>query len=83
MHMFDDYIADLALRKITLVGARYTWTNRQVDPIQSVLDQVLVSVEWEMCFPLCGLRALTRIGSDHTPLLLSSSEGARPRSNRF
>ena len=42
-----------------------------------------MSVEWEVAFPLCSLHAITRIGSDHSPLLLSSGGGATPRSNRF
>jgi hypothetical protein len=83
MRMFNDCIADLALREITTVGARYTWSNNRVDLVQSVLDRVFVSVEWEMAFPLCALRAITRIGSDHSPLLLSSGGGAPPRLNRF
>uniref|UniRef100_A0A453PGV2 Endonuclease/exonuclease/phosphatase domain-containing protein n=1 Tax=Aegilops tauschii subsp. strangulata TaxID=200361 RepID=A0A453PGV2_AEGTS len=44
MRMFNDCIADLALCEIARVGARFTWTNKQVDPIRSVLDRVLVSV---------------------------------------
>ena len=72
MQLFNDCIADLALREITRVGARYTWSNNRVDPVRSVLDRILVSVEWEVAFPLCSLRAITRIGSDHSPLLLST-----------
>ncbi|CAM0912939.1 unnamed protein product [Alopecurus aequalis] len=83
MRMFNDCIADLALREIRRVGARYTWTNNRVDPIRSVLDRVFVSVDWEVAFPLCSLRALTRVGSDHTPLLLSAGGACPPRSNRF
>ena len=81
--MFNDCIAELALREITRVGARYTWSNNRADPIRSVLDRVLVSVDWEIQFPLCSLRAVTRIGSDHTPLLLSTGGTTPPRLNRF
>ena len=52
MQMFNDCIADLALREITRVGARYTWSNNRIEPTRSVLDRVLVSVEWEIAFPL-------------------------------
>lgn len=81
--MFNDCIANLALREIARIGARFTWTNRQDIPIQSVLDRVRVSVDWELRFPFCSLRAVTRIGSDHSPLLLSSGEGDRRRPARF
>ena len=83
MQMFNDCIADLALREITRVRAHYTWSNNRIEPTRSVLDRVLVSVEWEIAFPLCSLRALTRVGSDHSPLLLSSGGGAPPKQDRF
>ncbi|KAE8778729.1 retrotransposon protein [Hordeum vulgare] len=83
MRLFNDYIADLALREIARVGARFTWSNKQVDPIRSVLDRVFVSAQWEVMFPLCGLKAVTRIGSDHTPLIFSTGDGSPPRARRF
>ena len=76
MRLFNDCIADLALREIARVGARFTWTNKQADPIRSVLDRVFVSAQWEVMFPLCSLKAVTRVGSDHTPLLFSSGDEA-------
>jgi hypothetical protein len=39
-----------------------------------VLDQVFVSPAWEAAFPLCSLTAVTRIGSDHCPLILDNGE---------
>ncbi|KAE8816186.1 hypothetical protein D1007_06305 [Hordeum vulgare] len=83
MCLFNDCIADMALREIARVGARFTWSNKQADPIQSVLDRVFVSPQWEVMFPLCGLKAVMQIGSDHTPLLFSSGDGSPPRSRRF
>ena len=83
MRMFNDCIAELALREVTRVGARYTWLNNRVDPVRSVMDRVLVSVEWEVEYPLCSLRAITRIGFDHSSLLLSTGGGPPSRSNRF
>ena len=71
MQRFNDWIADLELRELDRVGARFTWTNKQVNPTRSVLDRVLVAPEWELGFPLATLQAITRIGSDHVPLLLS------------
>ncbi|KAM0877644.1 hypothetical protein ACQ4PT_035357 [Festuca glaucescens] len=83
MRMFNDCIADLALREITRVGAWYTWSNNRTSPVQSVLDRVFVLVEWEMAFPLCSFQAAMRIGSDHSPLLLCSGGSSPPRMNRF
>uniref|UniRef100_A0A453JZJ6 Uncharacterized protein n=1 Tax=Aegilops tauschii subsp. strangulata TaxID=200361 RepID=A0A453JZJ6_AEGTS len=56
MRLFNDCIVDLALREIDRVGARFTWTNKQADPIRSVLDRVFVSAQWEVMFPLCSLK---------------------------
>ena len=81
--LFNDCIARLALREIARTGARFTWSNRQRNPVRSVLDRFLVSPEWELKFPLVSLRAETPIGSDHTPLILDTGEEALARSQRF
>ncbi|XP_071685047.1 uncharacterized protein [Lolium perenne] len=80
---FNDAIAAMSLREVARVGARYTWTNKQLNPIRCVLDRVFVSPTWEAAFPLCSLSAITRIGSDHNPLLLSSEEDTPTRQSRF
>lgn len=72
--MFNDWIAYLALREIHRSGARFTWTNNQLDPIRCVLDRVLVSHDWEAKFSLCSLSAEPRFGSDHCPLTMDSGE---------
>ena len=43
------------------------------------LDRFLVSTEWEMRFPLCNAWSLTRVGSDHTPIILDSGEHGASR----
>jgi hypothetical protein len=80
---FNDAIASLSLREISRIGARFTWTNKQLSPIRCVLDRVFVSAAWEAVFPLSSLTAITRIGSDHCPLLLDSGEGTVFRQARF
>lgn len=49
----------------------------------SILDCVFVLPEWELCCPLAYLRAITRIGSNHIPLLLSSKNDRPPQPPRF
>jgi mannosylglycoprotein endo-beta-mannosidase len=83
VHLFNDCIARLALRELNRSGARFTWTNKQVNPVRSVLDRVFISPSWETHLPMASLSAETRIGSDHTPLILDSGEGLLSRSNRF
>jgi hypothetical protein len=81
--LFNDSIASWALREIPRTGARFTWSNRQINPVRSALDRVFVSASFEAIFPLCSLYAETCLGSDHTPLVFDTGEGFPVRSNRF
>jgi hypothetical protein len=83
IHLFNDCIARLQLSEVVRSGARYTWSNKQHNPVICVLDRVLVSPPWETSFPLMSLLAESSIGSDHSLLLFSTGEEAPPRSNRF
>jgi exonuclease III len=83
MNLFNDNIASWALREISQTGARFTWTNRQLNPVRSALDRVFVSPAFESMFPLCSLAAETSLSSDHTPLVFDTGEGFPVRSNLF
>jgi exonuclease III len=83
VNAFNDAIARMALREVAQVGARFTWSNRQRNPVRCVLDRVLLSPEWELQFPLLSLRAATCLGSDHTPLVLDSGSECQRKSSRF
>jgi hypothetical protein len=74
--LFNAIIESLDLREIELSGRQYTWASRRENPTYEKLDRVLANVEWEQKFPLVSVRALTRSGSDHTPLLLDSGDPA-------
>nr|XP_020177078.1 uncharacterized protein LOC109762617 [Aegilops tauschii subsp. strangulata] len=73
----------MALREVARTGARYTWTNKQLPPVRSVLNRVFGTAEWELWFPMCSLVAETQIGSDHVPLVLSTGEDRLKRGPRF
>jgi hypothetical protein len=83
MDLFNEHIAGWGLREIPRTGARFTWTNKQLNPVRCVLDRVFISPELELHFPLCAVAAETSLGSDHTPLIFDSGEGNPPKSNRF
>ena len=51
---------------------QYTWASRRETPTFEKLDRFLASVEWGQKFLLVSVHAVTREGSDHTPLLLDS-----------
>jgi hypothetical protein len=74
--IFNAIIKSLDLKEIALTGRQFTWAIRRAVPTYEKLDRVLASVEWEQKYPLLSVRALTRTGSDHTPLLLDSGEQA-------
>ena len=83
MKLFNDFIEKFDLRDLHRGGGKFTWTNKQTNPIQSNIDRVLVSTEWEEKYPMATLSALTRIGSDHTPLLLDDEEQRIQRQRQF
>jgi endonuclease/exonuclease/phosphatase family metal-dependent hydrolase len=70
--LFNAIIESLDLREIDLSGRQYTWASRRENPTYEKLDRVLASIEWEQRFPMVTVCALTRAGSDHTPLLIDS-----------
>nr|BDI54723.1 proline-rich protein 36-like [Triticum aestivum] len=43
IRQFNDWIADLGLLELDRVGARFTWSNRQVSPTLGVLNHVFFS----------------------------------------
>jgi hypothetical protein len=43
----------------------------------------LMSTDWEERFPLCRACGLTRVGSDHCPIILDSGEHGTPRHRYF
>lgn len=64
-------------------GYPFTWTNRRGgdQAIQERLDRFLKTVEWDVMFPNAVVTHLTRIASDHCPIILDS-EGIRHRGKR-
>ena len=74
--IFNAIIENLNLREIALSGRQFTWASRRETPTFEKLDRALVSIEWEQKFPLVSVRALSRSGSDHTPLLIDSGNHA-------
>jgi hypothetical protein len=74
--IFNAIIECLDLREIILSGRQFTWASRREIPTYEKLDRVLANVEWEQKFPLVSVRAMTRTGSDHTPLFIDSGDPA-------
>jgi hypothetical protein len=81
--IFNAIIESLDLRELALSGRQFMWANRRENQTFEKLDRILMSVEWEQKFPLASVHALTRSGSDHTPLLLDSGEQAHLGNKNF
>jgi hypothetical protein len=79
--IFNAIIESLDLREIALSGRQFTWANRRTIPTYEKLDRILARVEVEQKFPLLSVHALTRSGSDHTPLLLDFGSPAHGGKN--
>lgn len=85
MEAFNNFVAETELREMHRGGSQYTWTNKQTNPIMVVLDRVFMNMSMEAHFPLASAHSVTRIGSDHNPLVvdLFSNRGGRSRIFRF
>jgi len=66
-----------------VAGPKFTWSNKQKDPILIKLDRILVSDSWEFNFPNCRAWSKASVGSDHCPLILDSGEVGNTRSSYF
>lgn len=55
-------------------GRQFTWASSLPNPTYEKLDRILVATEWDNKYPLSTVVALNRDISDHTSLLLNTSE---------
>jgi hypothetical protein len=74
--IFNAIIESLDLRELALSSRQFTWANCRDTPTYEKLDRILTNVDWEQKLTLVSVRALTRSGSDHTPLLIDSGDQA-------
>jgi endonuclease/exonuclease/phosphatase family metal-dependent hydrolase len=72
MDAFNDFIRDNGIKEMMRKGNKFTWTNKQINPVMSVLDRVLVCPRWEHWYRKASCETLTRVGSDHYPILVNT-----------
>jgi hypothetical protein len=63
MDMFSDFITNHKLRKLSRGGPKFTWSNKQVNPVLVKLDRFSISTKWEENFMLSFSKGLTRVSS--------------------
>lgn len=72
---FRRMLNTLGLHDLKTVGGQYTWMgHRKHYTIQSKIDRVVATAEWQDMFPRAYVKLLDWIGSDHKPLLLNTGD---------
>jgi hypothetical protein len=74
MEAFNDFIRDNGVKELMRKGGKFTWTNKEASPVMSVLDRVLVCTRWDHFYKRVSCETLTRVGSDHCLLLVTSDD---------
>jgi hypothetical protein len=74
MSAFNDFIRDNGIKEMDRKGCKYTWTNKQENPIMSVLDRVFTCTRWDHFYKKASCETLTRVGSDHCPNVVNTDD---------
>lgn len=74
LDLFNSFISDAGIKEIIRKGSKFTWTNKQDQPVMSALDRVFTSFDWDLHYPWATCETLTRVGSDHNPLLITTQD---------
>jgi plasmid maintenance system killer protein len=74
MDTFNKFILDNGLLELPIFGSKYTWTNKQLNPIMSVLDRVLVCNLFNSHYREASCDSINRVGSDHNPLIVDTKD---------
>ncbi|XP_019163602.1 PREDICTED: uncharacterized protein LOC109159944 [Ipomoea nil] len=83
---FNDWIYREGLIDLGYSGSTYTWIRGMDTPSfkGARLDRALCSTDWSLLFPGANVRHLPMLGSDHSPLLISTANGSpHQRISRF
>lgn len=81
---FQDYLESSRLLDIVRRGCFFTWSNRQLlNPIARKLNRALSNKSWVVTFPQSTAVFDAPGGSDHSPCLVSLTEGVYRRKSPF
>lgn len=79
VNLFNDWVNKYGLIELKNSGRKYTWANNQDNLVMANIDKVFMSTCWEAMFPSVQLKALPRVGSDHTPLVFDTGAIQPPK----
>ena len=68
---FNEWIEHWGLIEIKNPNRAFTRTNNQEQLIMAVLDRILVSTDFEAFYPMANVTGISRLGSDHVPLVIN------------
>ena len=70
MQEFSNFILEQGLIDLPLQGGAFTWSNSRKVASKARLDRLLFSVDWEDKFPMVSQRRMSRLFSDHFPIVI-------------
>jgi hypothetical protein len=62
MDKFTDFNRNSGVKELIRKGGRFTWTNKQNNPIMSALDRVLICPSWDQFYRRASCESLTEVG---------------------
>lgn len=71
MFLFNEAISALRLVELPLNGRKFTWTNKQPEPLLERLDRFFTSNSWTLSYPSTMASTLNMETSDHTPCVVT------------
>ncbi|KAF9622621.1 hypothetical protein IFM89_032520 [Coptis chinensis] len=85
MNDFRDFMNNNQLMEVPNSGFQLTWWNKQVGDFKILgkLDRMLCNVNWSSTFPGWKYKVVSRICSDHSPLMGGSISIPRPNNMPF
>ena len=84
MFMFNNAISMLGLNEIVLQGRKFTWSNKQPNPLLQKIDWIFTSSSWNIRYPDTSAKGFEMTPSDHCPCLVTiSTEIPKPKVFRF
>ena len=77
MWEFSNFILEQGLIDLPLQGGTFTWANSREVASKARLDRFLFSADWNNKFPTVSQRRMSRLCSDHFPIVLEGGSFQR------
>lgn len=72
VNLFSDWVNKFGLIELISVGRKFSWGNNEDSLVMATLDRVFMYTDWDNLLHVFHLKALPRIGSDHTPMIVDT-----------